>query len=378
MNITTHEGQARLKPRRVTLHSSAAVKMGTALCYAFDRVTTTTDETINDPFGGRDDGVELPDSSNSHRFAGVLSQDYAAPANGATSQIVVIYEPGSTCQVAVGAGVAGTGLQTLGDVLSFHQQAAGQGRFALAGSPGVGSCQVLQTLAIKTAVGQERCYAGILDGPAGGATFTSATKTLTDTGQFTAALAEVGDNVVILGGDDTAGTAAWAGLGDYTIDSRTSDNAVVLNADTGAAADGGEVAYYCFTGNPTVLAYLYPHGPQSGGTDYYVLHDGGAVALQTVAAMGRSHLSLSDQAAGAGFARVPTYGGQINNTAKSWEIHGADGSTAGLISPQTAGDIRNGAGTSVASVTIQADGDWGEMLMQGNGYCLLATNGTVA
>lgn len=380
MNITTHEAQARLKPRRVTLHSSAAIELGVAVCYAFDRVTTETDETINDPFGGRDDGVELPDASNSHRFAGVTSFAYAAPANGATSQIIQIFEPGSACQVAVGAGVAGTGLQTLGDVLSFHQQAAGQGRFALSGSPGVGSCQVLQTLAVKTAAGQARCYAGVLDGPAGLATFISATKVLDDTGQFTAALAEVGDNVVILGGDDTAGTAAWAGLGDYTIASRTDDDSVVLNADTGAAADGAEIAYYCFTGNPTVLAYLYPHGHQSGGTEYYVMHDGGggSAVVGTMSDMGRTHLSVGDQASANTF-NVATYDGQINNCMKAWEIHGteADTPTATII-PTTGGDIRNGAGTSVASVTIQADGNWGEMLMQGNGYCLLGTDGTVA
>ncbi len=376
MNITTHETQARLIPRRVTLHSSAAIKTGVGVCYAFDKVTTDTDETINDPFGGRDDGVELPDSSNSHRFAGVLSQDYPAPANGATSQIVMIYEPGSTCQVAVGAGVAGTGLQTLGDVLSFHQQAAGQGRFALAGSPGVGSCQLLQTLAIKAAAGEARCYAGVLDGPAGGATVTSATLTLTDTGQFTEALAEVGDNVVILGGI-TGTTSAWAGLGDHTIASRTNDNAIVLDSDPLASTDGAEVAYYCFTGNPTCLAYLYPHGHQSGGTEYFVMNDGGAGLIVTLSPVGRSHLSVSDQAAGAGEARLPTYGGQISNCMKSWEIHGADGSTAALLGRVTAADFNNGAG-AVASVTIQADGNWGEILIQGKGYALLAAYGTVS
>ncbi len=372
---TTHEAQARLIPRRVTLFSSAAVKRGTAVCYAFDRTTTTTGETINDPWGGRDDGVELPDASNSHRFAGVLAQDYAAPANGASDQIICIYEPGSTCQVAVGAGVAGTGLQTLGDVLSFHQQAAGQGRFALSGSPGVGSCQVLQTLAVKTAAGQEQCYSGIVDGPAGGATLTSATKTLTDSGQFTAALAEVGDNVVILGGVDSAATAVWAGLGDYTIASRASDNnSIVLNADTGAGANGTNVAYYCFTGNPTVLAYLYPHGHQSGGTEYYVLQN----AAETVAAsmVGRTHLSGVD-GANAQVVSLPSFT-TVANVMKSTLTHGAIGGGGTVKLTPTNTEMYNSSGLAVTSITIEADNAFTESMLNGLKYCLLAASGTVA
>ncbi len=198
------------------------------------------------------------------------------------------------------------------------------GRFSRVGLPGRGTAQVLQTLAAKTVAGVEAAYNVVLDG-GGAITVSSSVVTLTDTGNFVVAKAEVGDFVYILGGGDAATGNAASIAGVHKITSRTSDNAVVIGLEIAAGhanVAGDKVSYFCTTGNPRVLAYLMD-GEESGLQEWINPIDNVAAQSQVG---GYSHIGGGGLTVGAdSTSALADVTGQ-NGLKKAYEAHGAIGS----------------------------------------------------
>jgi hypothetical protein len=230
--IAKHISQARVLKRRVKLVGTAddVYKKGTGVCYDRDYGTAATNE------GRRDNIVQKPSTTNHRWFAGVLLHTYTIPDNGEIW--VEIAEPGSVCQIAIGQQSAVVATTRFG----LSVGAADAGRFGLQGLKGRGGALALQTVNILcTAMDGSQAY-------------TSSTKTVTDSGEFTGVVA--GDTWVCVAGD--AGT-----VGSAVVASRT-DNTLVLATDL-LGADAAKASGYALsgTGETLCLAYL-EDGPESG------------------------------------------------------------------------------------------------------------------
>lgn len=242
-NLTLHESEARCKVRRVFFSGSTAVALGQGLCYNRDYGTAATAE------GRRDKYVEFPSTTNNMWFAGVAAYDYGAVTGG---QWIEINEPGSVCQIAVGANttVAATRLTA-----TVFGTGIGAGRFVKQGLPGRGTALALQTGATNILASDYTATA----------TLDATGLILTDSGAtFVTKGVAAGDKVVLLAGEDDNTNETTPGV--YTVSSVSSETALVL---TSAAANGGtmECSYYIISGNPTVLAYLYD-GEESGLVEF--------------------------------------------------------------------------------------------------------------
>jgi len=241
--------QARRIQRRVFFTGTGALVKGQGLCYDRDRGTATAKD------GTRDVYVELPSTSNNRHFAGVAAQDYGANSGG---QGIMINEPGSVCEVAVGVD---TVVDTT--IMTCSANAVDAGRFGLQGFIGRGSALALQTNA-----------SGVLSSDySGTAALDAAGTTLTHTGIGTAAT--VGDKVYILAGadDNTNLTIPIA----TTVATAPTADTITLAA---AASDGGAmtVSFYMQTGNQTCLAYLFD-GRESGLQKVYQITNGANTGL---------------------------------------------------------------------------------------------------
>lgn len=150
--INAHEKQARAFSEWVWYESNAALSEGEAVCYNYDYGTDT------DADGRRLNRVETPSTSNAQWFAGVSARDYAAISGG---QLIEIYNPGSVCNVYVGANtVVGVGF------LTFDVTTATVGQFRRMGLPGRGSAQPLQTTTYVAT--PQSCLCRLMDGEESG------------------------------------------------------------------------------------------------------------------------------------------------------------------------------------------------------------------
>jgi hypothetical protein len=117
--------------------ATSAIAKGQGFCFDRDYVTTNEGETAADPLGFRNNVVALPDNTNNMSFAGVAAENYVANSSG---QWIMIYEPGSVCEVR--ASVAAT----IGGFLTCIAGGANAGKFGAAGFSGRGTVRVLQTI----------------------------------------------------------------------------------------------------------------------------------------------------------------------------------------------------------------------------------------
>lgn len=165
MNQVLHEAIARKSPERVWFSGSTAGVKGRGVCYDRDFVTTTTGQTISDPWEKRAKTVEHPTISNGQFFAGVIAHSFAAKTGG---QWIYIYEPGSVCEIQVDEAVTG-GVSVVGCYANYVD-AGNASASALIGQfggegiarAGVGSALVLET--DSTAAAGTTVLAYLLDG----------------------------------------------------------------------------------------------------------------------------------------------------------------------------------------------------------------------
>lgn len=284
--LVLHKSGARTIDRTVWFDSSLAIKRGEGVCY------DVVEGTAGDVVGKRNNYVIKPSTAGAIHFAGVAAKDYAARTGG---QQIVIHEPGSVCQVALGVNTT-----INSGIVTCRSGGADVGRFSAVGFPGRGSAVPLQT---KTALVET----AVLDG--GG---TVSGTTLTDTGAFASTTA--GDLVYLLGGAVAATGDAGPVAGIYKVSSVTSDNAVVLDSAPG----DGVVSYYILQGNPRCLAYLLD-GQESGLQEWINPIDNVAVECSR---FGVSHIGGGGITMGAdstSTAITPAYPGIL----KGFHAHGA-------------------------------------------------------
>lgn len=337
--------QPRVIKRTVFFEGDGAVKQGVGLCYNPNVVTTASGQTASDSWGRRMASVDVPSNTNNNFFAGVAAFDYTARTGG---QEIAIYEPGSTCQVAIGMDTviettrmvcsAGTAVTTAG------HQIGDAGRFSQAAKlPGRGVALALQT----------NTSGRIGEGVEKGGALTGSGLILTDTGQFASSVA--GDSVYIYAGEPDV-TAA-----EYIIASVTSDDVVVL---TTAAASSDELcSYYTQSGNQTVLAYLFD-GEESGLCEWVSIVT--AVATQSMA----GGMSLIDgNVTHAGDATSVLADGLLGDAnRKYFEIEGTI-TTKDYIVTVTSG--LKEAGGALATLVLDADTEYASVIWDGTNWRVL-------
>lgn len=256
-NTTQYTTQTRLIPRKVFYTGTDALILGQGLCFERDYTATGTGLTATDPTGVRDKRVELPNVDNNYDFAGVTSQAYAAATAG---QWIIIFEPGSICEVAVGeTTVIHTGH------LTCTAGGGGAGLFIAKGFRGRGSMVPLQT----TPTASDSIAEGVILNNMVSTGSITATGTMTDTTAFGNVV--VGDRVYILGGLEINTQGSMPTQGVYAVTEVTSSTVIVMSGYTAGATM--HVTYIIVRGKPTVLAKL-EEGPESGLVEIYNTDEG--------------------------------------------------------------------------------------------------------
>lgn len=252
-----YQGDARVFPRRVFFTGSTALVKGQGLCYDHDRGTSTTADAT------RQNYVEVPTTSNGLHFAGVTAKAYDAKTGG---QWITIYEPGSTCQVAVGIDTA------IGQTMTCSAHSADAGRFTMPGFIGRGTAMALQATINNrgqnafSRVSTNNVRVSLKGGLAtlgtttlvGSVTLISAGSSGTlGAGDTTLA---AGDKLVLLTGYyNTASLVP----GTYTVSTVVSNTQAIMTSTMTSADNSIRATFYTYSGNPTCLAYLYD-GEESG------------------------------------------------------------------------------------------------------------------
>lgn len=337
---------------------TAALKKGHGMCFDLDYLTTETGETATDSFGARGMKViEKPSASNNMAFAGVLTQDYPARANG--DQQVELYLPGSVCPIAgiIPTTINSTRLTCIAaSALQVTNETTGHaGYFDEAGYGGRGTAIALQTQ--TNADGTP--WTGSIDGSV---SYATATGTLTDDDSDGTlfANAAAGDKVIVLAG----GVANAAKAGVYFIKSVTSDDAAIISETDGGdafltlAANGAHIAIRVVpAGEPLTLALLCD-GEESGLTEYDV-----AVSAAVTNPMVGGYTNLVGDVTIAADHVPPLADGLFKGMQKSVKLHGALGTGNYLITPASLGLALD----NTALVTAELDGDGDEVDFRWNG-----------
>lgn len=328
-NDTLYESQTQKISRRVFYEGSDALLRGLGMCY--NRDYTVSGGAATDNEGRRDKRVERPTNANSRNFAGVVDQGYDAVTGG---QWIIIYEPGSVADVAIGDDVViNTG------IITCSCSVGDSGRFVLGGLPGRGSAVPLQTNASGT-------LASVKLGTASDA-FDTTGLILTVSGS-TGALA-VDDDIYIVAGEDDNTNSVTPTAGPHKITAIVADTTITIGT---AQSDGGtmEASWYGMSGNQTALCYLQD-GPGESGLHQWVQITNGASA--TVTPTGMTFIHAGGAAAGANTTTTlaDAYPGEL----KGYFMKGLP-TTEDYVVTITNGDQFDGT-TALATLTFDADTD---------------------
>lgn len=236
--------------------ASTTYDKGTGVCYDRDY------GTAGDAEGERDSKVEVPSSSNNHRFAGVLVNAVNFSAT-LTEQWCEIYEPGGFAEIAL----YGNTTVNVGRITCLHNGGANTARFGQMGFPGRGSAIPYQT--VTNLLESDTDGLGVIDAT------DMITLTVADSSDF-----EVGVTRILMLAGENDGTATFA-PGLYDLASISSDTEVVLDSMIADVVSTGTVtvSFVVIDGdNPTCLAYL-EDGVESGMVDWLSPLNAGQVGL---------------------------------------------------------------------------------------------------
>jgi hypothetical protein len=319
-------------------NETGALKKGFGMCFDLGYYTSETGEAVTDNFGARGmKFVAKPASGNNMAFAGVLTQDYPAmKSNSVGPRQIELALPGGCAEIAVGIAT------TINSTRLSCLAGSGAGGLFIAGAlPGRGMALALQT----KAAGAGKVIGSSLDGTAA---YTTASKTVTKTGLF--ANAAVGDKVIVVAGEG-------ATVGTYTIVTKTSNDAVIVDSAI-TATSGGKLAVYVISGNPTVLAYLYD-GDESGLVEYVTPTNSGSTAAMVggyTIAMGGITIANDDV--------PPLAAGLFIGMKKAYTCTGTITTGDYLVTPAAAGVQLDGA---TALNTLELDGASDLSILEWNG-----------
>ena len=261
MATVRFQRQARRIERKVRYTGTDALVKGEGLYY--DRDTGTATEVD----GRRDKNVERGTTINNMWFAGTLQQSYSANSSG---QWVRINEPGSVCDVLVGADttvkvtVLTCTVQLAATLTSLETQ--GQrplsGRFIRQGLPGRGTALALET---KT----DSVLFSDLTGDVG--TYVASTGVITASGAGSSAGTAAGDKVLMVAGGTDAGTTSSVKLfGEYPVTSVTAGTTTITSDSTNEHAldyEGLAHIELAASESETCFMYLY-NGEESGAVEF--------------------------------------------------------------------------------------------------------------
>ena len=340
---TLWEGQTSIRRCRAFFTGDTALRKGMGVCFHLDWTDDDEPNRAQDPSGRRTQSVALPSSDNNLAFAGIVLEDYAAKTGG---QIIDIALPGS--RVYVDAGIDTVVGETR---LTCSAASADAGRFTEAGMEGLGTVLALQT---RANVIRDACYDG--DSTISGAT-------LTATGKFSDA--EVGDIVVIVGGDDDD-----VEVGEYEIETVTSDNAVELDEEPG----DGSASFYVLNKDRSerqVLA-LVMDGAQSGLTEWITPLDDDA----TPSMVGGTTFIAGGYTIGTDDATFTLADGLYVGLRKRWVLRGSLGTNDYVVTTTTAKRL-NGT-TDMDDLTFGSEDDDALIEWLGPHWQLLALEGATA
>lgn len=286
-NVANYKNQARIQTGLFWYLGTAALKKGYGMCFDMDYLTTETGQTASDNFGARGQMVvAVPSVSNSNYFAGVLTKNYPAKADGLGQQIELAL-PGSCAEIAQRViSTSGVGLVTC-----IVDNVAGGGLSGLFGHGGIkgrGSAIPLQTIAAAT--GGKLAITNVTGTATGVYSALTNLTTVTLTGAGTAlgyvdtALDASAYELTVLGGATAATGVTRCTQGIYPVYQATGADTFTVVGNTG---DGAMTTFLTKKGL-TTLAYLCD-GPESGLSDYvtpitgaakqFVLNQGGTTFI---------------------------------------------------------------------------------------------------
>ena len=239
---------------------------GTAMAFKDDRGTATDIDTEANAF------VEIPDSG-SYRSAGVIARADGLPSvQVSREQELALSIPESG--VLVQCPIPTTKLVTL---LNPTIATGIVGQFLEGILTGRGAAIALQTVA-NLADTDTNLVGPVSQGLTGAGALTASTKTLTESGKFTYAAA--GDRVIVLGGARTSnGDSSVVTVGEYLVVTRSSANAVILNASP--ATQDSNLTYIVVRGKPMVPALMLDGPDEVGFIEFLSPNAGAAVSAKT-------------------------------------------------------------------------------------------------
>lgn len=353
-NVIRPTIKTRANPLRVWFTGTTALKQGQLVCYDRDYGTAA------DADGTRDNYVEIASTSNNYNVAGVCAQDYAANPGG---QMIEIYEPGSVCMIStlIATTVNATKLTALVGVSGVS------GRFGAAAYGGRGTARALQTVAAISS-STDTTPGPIGSSLDGSATWTAATRTLTKTSAFTNAAA--GDKVIVVGAVVSASTTVGT-MGEYTVESVTSANAVVLT--TSIMASDGTASFYLVRGNPAVLALL-EDGEESGLQEWITPYTDGSGTTAVPSMVGGYTNIFGGFTLATGNAIDTLANGTFIGQKKGWKLLGAL-TTSDYVVTVTEGEGFDGT-TDMDTLTFDGANDETHVQWMGPHWRPLANVGT--
>jgi hypothetical protein len=332
---------------------TTALKKGYGMCYDLDYLTTETDETAADPFGGRGlVEIAVPAASNANRFAGVLTQNYPATQSG-KQQLIELALPGSCAMVAQRI-ISTSGVTR---VTCIVDRTAGQGlsgMFGHGGLGGRGSAIALQTLAAATAgklalTNVTGVATGVYSAATGLTTVTLAAAG-TALGYVAASVDASSYELTVLGGA-TAGTGVTRCTpGIYPVRQATGANTFTVEGNTG---DGAMMTF--LTKKDLLMLAFLEDGPESGLSEYVVPITG--AAQQFVLTQGGTTficggITIAGDCTINTLADPITIGGGGEGTKKAFATLG-NTVTSDYIITVTSGIVDSDTTTTMATIVMQ-------------------------
>ncbi len=286
-NLVQYQNQFYTRKAIFIYRGTTALKKGFGMCYDLDYLTTTTKQTATDPFGARGlKEIQVPAVANANRFAGVLTQNYPADANGKV-KMVELALPGG-CAMVSQRIISTSGLGRITCIVDSTVGNGNSGLFAYGGLPGRGSAVPLQTLAAATS--GDLAISDLAGGTTAVYSSSTGLTTITLTGAGTAlgylteTVAADGYEMTVLDGATAATGATRANPGVYPVVNATGTGTFTVTGDTGSVP-----LTICLTKKDLLKMVYLEDGPESGLADYvtpsnaaarqFVLNQGGTTFI---------------------------------------------------------------------------------------------------
>lgn len=362
-NIVQYMKQAYVRKALFIYRGTGALKRGRGMCFDLDYATTETGETATDNYGGRGMKViEKPSASNRQAFAGVLTQDYSANANGKVTMVELALPGGCALIAQRVTSVINTGLVTctLG-IGSAANSSDINGLFGHGGFKGKGSAIPLRTKAAATLGGI--AFQNISGTAVGTYDSSTGLTTIVLTGAGTAlgyvdASIDASDYELTVWGGATAAdsTTERCPSGVYPVVNATGTGTFTVTGDTGNGAMTVNLVKKDFL----MLAYLCD-GEESGLCDIYIPYSANSTTY--ISGVTGMSIVLGGLTMGSDDVSDVT-DGTMDGQRKGFYMLGTLAGGQEMLWDVTSGFTLSGTaliGTTLAGLEMSATGEWATM-----------------